>query len=205
MSLPLLKPLLLTVGATSLVFFGGVIALSVQSPGTDTALSAANAMSQNTDITAVSSDLSSFNAVANPLSQSPSANPSPLAALTATQATTLAQQDAPNSVLQGSPELVNYNGTVAYEVLLDSGATYIDASLGTVLNPAAANDYRAERFDDDDDDDDDYEDKYHDDDYDGDDHKEDKHRKAHDKKYYKANDRLIAMSYQQYDEEEYDD
>ncbi|MGP5202916.1 PepSY domain-containing protein [Psychrobacter aquimaris] len=199
MSLPLLKPLLLTVGATSLVFFGGVIALSVQSPNADTALSAANVMSQNTDITAVSSDLSSFKAVVNPLTQPPSANPSPLAALTATQATALAQQDAPNSVLQGSPELVNYNGTVAYEVLLDSGATYIDASLGTVLNPVATNDYRAERFDDDDDDG--YEDKHHDDDK----HKEDKHRKAHDKKYYKENDRLIAMSYQQHDEEEYDD
>lgn len=196
MSLPLLKPLLLTVGATSLVFFGGVIALSVQSPNADTTLSAANAMSQNTDITSISSDLSSFKAVANPLTQSPFANPSPLAALTATQATALAQQDAPNSVLQASPELVNYNGTVAYEVLLDSGATYIDASVGTVLNPVATNDYRAERFDDDD-----YEDKHHDDDK----RKEDKHRKAHDKKYYKENDRLIAMSYQQHDEEEYDD
>lgn len=196
MSLPLLKPLLLTVGATSLVFFGRVIALSVQSPSADDALSAANAMSQNTDITSISSDLSSFKAVANPLTQSPFANPSPLAALTATQATALAQQDAPNSVLQASPELVNYNGTVAYEVLLDSGATYIDASVGTVLNPVATNDYRAERFDDDD-----YEDKHHDDDK----RKEDKHRKAHDKKYYKENDRLIAMSYQQHDEEEYDD
>lgn len=196
MSLPLLKPLLLTVGATSLVFFGGVIALSVQSPNADTTLSAANAMSQNTDITSPSSDLSSFKAVANPLTQSPSAKPSPLAALTATQATALARQDAPNSVLQASPELVNYNGTVAYEVLLDSGATYIDASVGTVLNPVATNDYRAERFDDDD-----YEDKHHDDDK----RKEDKHRKAHDKKYYKENDRLIAMSYQQHDEEEYDD
>ena len=196
MSLPLLKPLLLTVGATSLVFFGGVIALSVQSPSADDALSAANAMSQNTDITSISSDLSSFKAVANPLTQSPFANPSPLAALTATQATALAQQDAPNSVLQASPELVNYNGTVAYEVLLDSGATYIDASVGTVLNTVATNDYRAERFDDDD-----YEDKHHDDDK----RKEDKHRKAHDKKYYKENDRLIAMSYQQHDEEEYDD
>ena len=196
MSLPLLKPLLLTVGATSLVFFGGVIALSVQSPSADDALSAANAMSQNTDITSISSDLSSFKAVANPLTQSPFANPSPLAALTATQATALAQQDAPNSVLQASPELVNYNGTVAYEVLLDSGATYIDASVGTVLNPVATNDYRAERFDDDD-----YEDKHHDDDK----RKEDKHRKAHDKKDYKENDRLIAMSYQQHDEEEYDD
>ena len=54
MSLPLLKPLLLTVGATSLVFFGGVIALSVQPPSADDALSEANAMSQNTDITSIS-------------------------------------------------------------------------------------------------------------------------------------------------------
>jgi hypothetical protein len=200
MSLPLLRPLLLTVGATSLVFFGGVIALSIQSPNADTTLSAANAISQNTDITSPSSDLSSFKAVANPLTQPPSAKPSPLAALTATQATALARQDAPNSVLQASPELVNYNGTVAYEVLLNSGTTYIDASVGTVLNPVATNGYRAERFDDDDNDDD-YKDKHHDDDK----QKEDKHRKAHDEKHYKENDRLVAMSYQQYDKEEYDD
>jgi len=199
MSLPLLKPLLLTVGATSLVFFGGIIALSVQSPNADTTLSVANSMSQNTDITSPSSYLSSFKAVANPLTQPPSANPAPLAALTAMQATTLARQDAPNSVLQASPELINYNGTVAYEVLLNSGTTYIDANVGTILNPVATNGYRAERFDDDDDDD--YKDKHHDDDK----HKEDKHRKAHDEKYYKENERLIATSYQQYDEEEYDD
>ncbi|AAZ19925.1 hypothetical protein Psyc_2078 [Psychrobacter arcticus 273-4] len=188
MSLPLLKPLLLTVGATSLVFFGGIIALSVQSPNADTTLSVANAMNENTDISSPSSYLSSFKAVANPLTPPPSANPAPFAALTATQATALARQDAPNSVLQASPELINYNGTVAYEVLLNSGTTYIDANVGTILNPVATNGYRAERFDDDDDD-----------------HKEDKHRKAHDEKYYKENERLIATSYQQYDEEEYDD
>lgn len=199
MSLPLLKPLLLTVGATSLVFFGGVIALSVQSPTADNVQAAANTVSQNPDITSPSS--SSFKAVTNSLSQS--AQTSSLAALTAEQATALAKQRAPDAILQATPELINYNGTVAYEVLLDSGPSYVDANLGAVLNPVASSvvtsDYRAEDFDyeEEDDDHDDYKDKHHDD---------DKHRnKKHDDKRYKESGRLIATSYQQHDEDEYDD
>ena len=199
MSLPLLKPLLLTVGATSLVFFGGVIALSVQSPNADNVQSAANTVSQNPDITSPS--LSSFKALVNPLSQS--TQTSSLAALTAEQATALAKQKAPDAILQATPELINYNGTVAYEVLLDSGPSYVDANLGAVLNPVASSvvtsDYRAEDFDyeEEDDDHDDYKDKHHDD---------DKHRnKKHDDKRYKESGRLIATSYQQHDEDEYDD
>lgn len=192
MSLPLLKPLLLTVGATSLVFFGGVIALSVQSPNADNVQAAANTVSQNPDITSPSS--SSFKAVTNSLSQS--AQTSSLAALTAEQATALAKQKAPDAILQATPELINYNGTVAYEVLLDSGPSYVDANLGAVLNPVAS-DYRAEGFEEEDDDHDDYKDKHHDD---------DKHRnKKHDDKRYKESGRLIATSYQQHDEDEYDD
>ena len=195
MSLPLLKPLLLTVGATSLVFFGGVIALSVQSPNADNVQAAANTVSQNPDIT--SPALSSFKAVVNPLSQS--TQTSSLAALTAEQATALAKQEAPDAILQATPELINYNGTVAYEVLLDSGPSYVDANLGAILNPVAStvdtSDYRAESFDDDDHDD--YKDKHDDD---------DKHRnKKHDDKRYKESGRLIATSYQQHDEDEYDD
>lgn len=169
MSLPLLKPLLLTVSATSLVFFGGVIALSAQSPSADSVLS-----------------------VVNPLTQPQFTQLSSLAALSAAQATALAKQKSPNSILQATPELINYNGTAAYEVLLDSGTTYIDANLGAVLNPVAssvvASDYRAEGFDEDDHDDD-YKDK-------------DKH---HDDKRYKQSERLIATSYQQHDEDSYDE
>ena len=180
MSLPLLKPLLLTVGATSLVFFGGVIALSTQSPNADNVLS-----------------------VANLVTQSQSTQPSSLAALSAAQATALAKQESPNSILQATPELINYNGTAAYEVLLDSGTTYIDANLGAVLNPVSSSvvtsDYRAEGFDEDDDHDDD-KDKH------ADKHKDDKHRsKKHDDKRYKDSERLIATSYQQHDEDSYDD
>ena len=189
MSLPLLKPLLLTVGATSLVFFGGVIALSTQSPNADNVLSVANTISQSTDIT--------------PVTQSQSTQPSSLAALSAAQATALAKQESPNSILQATPELINYNGTAAYEVLLDSGTTYIDANLGAVLNPVSSSvvtsDYRAEGFDEDDDHDDD-KDKH------ADKHKDDKHRsKKHDDKRYKDSERLIATSYQQHDEDSYDD
>ena len=177
MSLPLLKPLLLTVGATSLVFFGGVIALSVQSPNADNVLS-----------------------VANPITQPQSTQQSSLSTLSAAQATALAKKDTPDAILQATPELINYNGTAAYEVLLDSGTTYVDANLGAILNPVAisvvSNDYRAEGYDDDD----------HDDDKHADKHKDNKHRsKKHDDKRYKDSERLIATSYQQHDEDSYDD
>ena len=179
MSLSLLKPLLLAVGATSLVFFGGVIALSAQSPNADNVLS-----------------------VANPVTQSQSTQPSSLATLSAAQATALAKQDTPDAILQATPELINYNGTAAYEVLLDSGTTYIDANLGAILNPVdssvVSSDYHAEGYDDDDHDDD-YKDKdkHHDD---------DKHRsKKHDDKRYKDSERLIATSYQQHDEDGFDE
>ena len=181
MSLPLLKPLLLTVGATSLVFFGGVIALSTQSPNADNVLS-----------------------VANPVTQSQSTQPSSLATLSAAQATALAKQGAPDATLQATPELINYNGTVAYEVLLDSGATYIDANLGAVLNPVVTNNDYVEN-DDHDYDDDDSKDKHHDDDKHGDKHKAEKHHsKKHDDKRYKQSERLIATSYQQRDVDGFD-
>ena len=187
MSLPLLKPLLLTVGATSLVFFGGVIALATQSLNADNILSSANPISQSTDIT--------------PVTQPQSTQPSALATLSAAQATELAKQESPNSILQATPELINYNGTAAYEVLLDSGATYIDANLGAILNPVSSSvvssDYRAEGFDEDHDDDDD---KH------ADEHKDDKHgSKKHDDKRYKESERLIATSYQQHDKDEFDE
>ena len=182
MSLPLLKPLLLTVGATSLVFFGGVIALSTQSPNADNVLS-----------------------VANPVTQSQSTQPSSLATLSAAQATALAKKDTPDAILQATPELINYNGTAAYEVLLDSGATYIDANLGAVLNPVVTNNDYVEN------DDHDSKDKYHDDDEHGDKHKADKHKddkhdsKKHDDERYKESGRLIATSYQQHDKDGFDE
>lgn len=197
MSLPLLKPLLLTVGATSLVFFGGVIALTVQSSEPISALLAPNSINQDTNLTALSSSLSPFKAGTNPLAQNTAAEQLPIAMLTAAQATALAKQNSPNAILQAAPELVNYSGTVAYEVRLNTDTAYIDANLGTILNPVSTsttdpliNDYRA---------DDEYED--HDDD------DEKHHQEKYEKKRYKDSERLIATSYQQddEDEDEYDD
>ncbi|ALF58801.1 PepSY domain-containing protein [Psychrobacter urativorans] len=198
MSLPLLKPLLLTVGATSLVFFGGVIALSVQSPEPTNTVSASNIIAQKGDNTSTASELSSFKAVTNPLSQS--AQTSSLAALTAEQAIAFAKQDAPDAILQATPELINYNGAVAYEVILDSGATYVDANLGAVLNPVGSNQSNpfGSEYDG-------YKDKHHDDKHD-DKHKRDKHHsKKHDDKHDKESGRLITTSYQLQDEDNYDD
>lgn len=53
--------------------------------------------------------------------------------LTPQQAARIAQTTAPRARLSGTPELVNYNGTLAYEVVLDRGTLYVDANNGTVL------------------------------------------------------------------------
>lgn len=187
MSLPLLRPVLLTVGATSLVFFGGVIALAVQSPESAITSSSTDSAIQNTDIT--------------PNVSSSSVQQLPLAALSPAQATALAKQNAPNAILQANPELINYNGKVAYEVLLDNSATYIDANLGTVLNPVATNNYRVENFYEDYDDDD-QEEHQEDDRYQDEKHSNQQYRDEDDKQ----SDHLIATSYKHHEEEDdYDD
>ncbi len=53
--------------------------------------------------------------------------------LTPGQAAVIATNAVPNSVLVRAPELVNYQGTVAYEVGLNQGYVYVDANTGRVL------------------------------------------------------------------------
>lgn len=48
-------------------------------------------------------------------------------------ASVIALLSAPGSILQKTPDLVDYQGTVAYEVALNRGLVYVDASTGTVL------------------------------------------------------------------------
>ena len=184
MSLPLLKPLLLTIGASSLVFFGGVIALTTASSDSTDVLSAANITNQ---LTAA-------------VKQNTAIEPLSAAMLTSDQAIALAKQNLPNSTLQATPELVNYNGAVAYEVRLDTNTTYIDASLGSILNPISTS--AAFVNDDYSDYDDEDEDKYEDHDNDEVEH----HNKKHKDKYDKESERLIATSYKHdNDEDNYDD
>lgn len=184
MSLPLLKPLLLTIGASSLVFFGGVIALTTASSNSTDVLSAANITNQ---LTAA-------------VKQNTAIEPLSAAMLTSDQAIALAKQNLPNATLQATPELVNYNGAVAYEVRLDTNTTYIDANLGSILNPVNTSgalidsDYS------------DYDDKHKDkyEDHDNDEAKH--HKKKHKDKYDKESERLIATSYKHdNDEDDYDD
>jgi uncharacterized membrane protein YkoI len=49
------------------------------------------------------------------------------------QAATIALQAEPGAVLLKPPELVNFQGVVAYEVVLDLGIIYIDANTGEIL------------------------------------------------------------------------
>ena len=183
MSLPLLKPLLLTIGASSLVFFGGVIALTTASSDSTDVLSAGNITNQ---LTAA-------------VKQNTAIEPLSAAMLTSDQAIALAKQNLPNATLQATPELVNYNGAVAYEVRLDTNTTYIDANLGSILNPVNTS---AAFVNDDYSDYDDDEDKYED--HDNDDAKH--HKKKHKDKYDKESERLIATSYKHdNDEDDYDD
>ena len=186
MSLPLLKPLLLTIGASSLVFFGGVIALTTASSDSTDVLSAANITNQ---LTAA-------------VKQNTAIEPLSAAMLTSDQAIALAKQNLPNATLQATPELVNYNGAVAYEVRLDTNTTYIDANLGSILNPVNTSGALIDSDYSDYDDDDDDEDKYED--HDNDEAKH--HKKKHKDKYDKESERLIATSYKHdNDEDDYDD
>ena len=187
MSLPLLKPLLLTIGASSLVFFGGVIALTTASSDSTDVLSAANITNQ---LTAA-------------VKQNTAIEPLSAAMLTSDQAIALAKQNLPNATLQATPELVDYNGAVAYEVRLDTNTTYIDANLGSILNPVntsgALIDSDYSDYDDDDD-----EDKYED--HDNDEAKYHKKKHKDKDKYDKESERLIATSYKHdNDEDDYDD
>ena len=53
-------------------------------------------------------------------------------------AVAIAQAAAPGASLSRQPELVLFQGTVAYEVALDRGTVYVDADSGRVLHNGAA-------------------------------------------------------------------
>ncbi|MDO5686893.1 MAG: PepSY domain-containing protein [Neisseria sp.] len=68
------------------------------------------------------------------------ATPSNGARFSAEQAQEIVRKTAPNAKVNGVAELVNYGGTMAYEVNANTGKFYIDAQNGAVLaKPAAVN------------------------------------------------------------------
>jgi Peptidase propeptide and YPEB domain len=54
-------------------------------------------------------------------------------AISANDAANIALSSVPGSTLVQQPRLVNFNGTVAYEIQLDAGYVYIDAQSGQVI------------------------------------------------------------------------
>ncbi len=69
-----------------------------------------------------------------PVNNAPSVNdPAALARISATQAEQIAHNVVPNGTPLRTPELVSYQGIVAYEVILNQGTLYVDANSGKVL------------------------------------------------------------------------
>jgi uncharacterized membrane protein YkoI len=66
-------------------------------------------------------------------SQAQATTISPVYVFSAEQAADIALQMAPGAVLLGIPELVNFQGVMAYQVTLNAGIVYIDANSGQVL------------------------------------------------------------------------
>jgi hypothetical protein len=85
-------------------------------------------------------------AVASP--QSAVASPQPASAtvsqsgnypVSTDQAGTIALASAPGATMTGAPMLVSYQGAIVYEVTLDTGMVYVDATSGKVLANTATN------------------------------------------------------------------
>jgi uncharacterized membrane protein YkoI len=77
-------------------------------------------------------------------------DPAPIAVkLTPNQAAQIALRSTPRATLVRAPELVNFQGTVAYEVILNQGTVYVDANSGKILsavaNSSTASNPRGER------------------------------------------------------------
>lgn len=72
---------------------------------------------------------------AQPAPAQPQPQPQPViqAALTPQRALEIALIAAPGTVAQRMPELVDFQGVVAYEVLLNAGTMYVDANSGAIL------------------------------------------------------------------------
>ncbi|SUD90555.1 PepSY domain-containing protein [Psychrobacter phenylpyruvicus] len=189
---PLLKPLLIILGSASMIFFGGVIAQTLPDSGFGGKDATENVTNGTDNLTS--------------LAVSPSNTIPASSIINAQQAMTAANQYLPNESLQAPIELVNYNGTAAYEVSLTSGPVYIDATSAAVLNPAPSNINTSKeyRYEDDDDDDEHHKDKHHKDKHDDKSHHKgrDKHE---DRKKYRDEDEdeykhLIVADYRLYDE-----
>ncbi len=66
--------------------------------------------------------------------------------ISADSAAQVALNLAPGAQLLGTPELVNFQGAMAYEVLLNAGTVYVDANSGQPLHAISARQRNRQRF-----------------------------------------------------------
>lgn len=107
------------------------------------------------------------------------------ATISTQRALEIAQASAPGAVAQRTPELVTFEGALAYEVTFDTGTVYVDAGSGAVLYNGTQATAGPTRYEDDDDKDHEREDK----DYEGEkredkDHEEDHEKETREDKHY---------------------
>ncbi len=103
----------------------------------------------------------------------------PNVAVSPQRALEIALAAAPGTVAQRAPELVNFQGSVAYEVALNAGLVYVDANSGAVLyNGALAPVVAQPVYYDDDEYDDDEHDEHNDDRHEKEEHEE-HHKEEH--------------------------
>lgn len=93
----------------------------------------------------------------------PASNSAPGVAISAQRALEIAQASTPGAVAQRLPELVNFQGAIAYEVAFNTGMVYVDANTGAVLYNGALTQPVAgpTRYEDDDDEDHEREEREH--------------------------------------------
>ena len=172
---PLLKPLLILLGTASMIFFGGIIALSLPESGLNAKDTAENLINRVDGTNSLNNTDQPANLATSQTNIVPA---STATTITAQQAMAVASQYLPNDNLQAPIELVNYNGSAAYEVPLSSGPVYVDAWSAQLLNPPATTVVNGKQYEREDDESEHHEDEEHHERKHKDKHKEDR-RKAH--------------------------
>ena len=172
---PLLKPLLILLGTASMIFFGGIIALSLPESGLNAKDTAENLINRVNGTNSLNNTDQPANLATSQTNIVPA---STATTITAQQAMAVASQYLPNDNLQAPIELVNYNGSAAYEVPLSSGPVYVDAWSAQLLNPPATTVVNGKQYEREDDESEHHEDEEHHERKHKDKHKEDR-RKAH--------------------------
>ena len=117
-----------------ILIFINLIVQAIQPPDSTAALAGSNPVATPVTQTVVPQDVSQNNSSA-PAPQTGST----VYSIPADQAVAIALNSMRGAKLIHAPELVNYQGQVAYEVQLDRGTVYVDANSGRVLTASNPN------------------------------------------------------------------